>query len=73
MKYKELIEKMTLEEKASLMSGKDYWKSNDIERLGISSMFLADGSHGIRKQTKSSDKIGLNKGDPSLHFSSNHI
>ncbi|VYU54758.1 glycosyl hydrolase [Clostridium paraputrificum] len=68
MKYKELIEKMTLEEKASLMSGKDYWKSNDIERLGISSMFLADGSHGIRKQTKSSDKIGLNKGDPSTCF-----
>ena len=45
MKYKDLIKKMTLEEKASLMSGKDYWQSNDIERLGIKSMFLADGSH----------------------------
>ena len=68
MKYRELIEKMTLEEKASLMSGKDYWKSNDIERLGINSMFLADGSHGIRKQTKSSDRIGLNSGNPATCF-----
>ena len=68
MKYREIIEKMTLEEKASLMSGKDYWKSNNIERLGISSMFLADGSHGIRKQKKASDKIGLNTGNPSTCF-----
>lgn len=68
MKYREIIENMTLEEKASLMSGKDYWKSNNIERLGISSMFLADGSHGIRKQKKSSEKIGLNTGNPSTCF-----
>ena len=68
MKYKELIEKMTLEEKASLMSGKDYWQSNDIERLGIKSMFLADGSHGIRRQTKPPDRIGLNPSDPATCF-----
>lgn len=68
MKYRELIEKMTLEEKASLMSGKDYWQSNDIERLGIKSMFLADGSHGIRRQTKPSDRIGLNPSDPATCF-----
>lgn len=68
MKYKEIIEKMTLEEKASLMSGKDYWKSNNIDRLGINSMFLADGSHGIRKQSKASDRIGLNAGNPATCF-----
>lgn len=67
MKYREIIEKMTLEEKASLMSGRDYWKSKDIKRLGINSMFLADGSYGIRKQ-KASDKIGLNTGNPSTCF-----
>ena len=52
MKYREIIEKMTLEEKASLMSGKDYWKSNNIERLGISSMFLADGSMELENKKR---------------------
>ena len=60
MKYKELINKMTLEEKASLMSGKDFWQTQDIKRLGVNSMFLADGPHGIRKQTAAADHLGLN-------------
>lgn len=68
MKYRELINKMTLEEKASLMSGKDYWQSNDIKHLGINSMFLADGSHGIRRQTEAPDRIGLNPSDPATCF-----
>lgn len=68
MKYKDLIEAMTLEEKASLMSGKDYWQTQNIDRLGISSMFLADGPHGIRKQAVASDKLGLNEGIPATCF-----
>lgn len=68
MKYKELINKMTLEEKASLMSGKNFWQTKDIERLGINSMFLADGPHGIRKQSVSADQIGLNEGIPATCF-----
>ncbi|WP_339316266.1 glycoside hydrolase family 3 C-terminal domain-containing protein [Paenibacillus sp. FSL R10-2734] len=68
MKYKDLIEKMTLEEKASLMSGKDFWTTQNIDRLGISSMFLADGPHGIRKQAVASDKVGLNEGIPATCF-----
>ncbi|MBP3950859.1 beta-glucosidase family protein [Bacillus suaedae] len=68
MKYKQLIAKMTLEEKASLMSGKDFWQSQDIERLGINSIFLADGPHGIRRQAVSSDKLGLNAGLPATCY-----
>jgi beta-glucosidase len=68
MKYKELIELMTLEEKASLMSGKDFWESQDIEHLGIGSMFLADGPHGIRKQAVAADQLGLNEGIPATCF-----
>ncbi len=68
MKYKDLIKKMTLEEKASLMSGKDFWQTQDIERLGVNSMFLADGPHGIRKQAVAADQFGLNVGIPATCF-----
>ena len=68
MKYNDLISRMTLEEKASLMSGKDFWQSRDIGRLNIPSMFLADGPHGIRKQAIEADQIGLNKGIPATCF-----
>ena len=60
MKYQELISKMTLEEKASLTSGKDFWQSMDIEKYGIPNMFLADGPHGIRRQVAAADHLGLN-------------
>lgn len=68
MKYTHLIERMTLEEKASLMSGKDFWRTQNIDHLGIKSMFLADGPHGIRKQAAAADHLGLNASLPATCY-----
>lgn len=68
MKYKELIDKMTLEEKASLMSGRDFFNTKAIEIHNIPSMCLSDGPHGVRKQVGAPDHIGLNPSLPATCF-----
>ncbi len=44
-----LVAQMTLEEKASLASGRDFWTTKPIERLGVPSIMMTDGPHGLRK------------------------
>ena len=59
---------MTLEEKCYLMSGKDFWQTRSVERLGIPSMMLSDGPHGIRKQEEAGDHLGLNGSVPATCY-----
>lgn len=68
MKYEELISKLTLEEKASLLSGKDVWQTKNIERLEIPSITLSDGPHGVRRQVGAGDHLGLNASMPATCF-----
>ena len=51
-KIKELVAQMTLEEKVSMLSGQDNWHTQAVERLGIPAVMVADGPHGLRKQTE---------------------
>ena len=70
MKYENIINKMTLEEKASLCVGKDYWNSENIERLGIPSIKMSDGPHGLRVQKEKGDNLGVNKSEVAICFPS---
>ncbi|MFF2482076.1 beta-glucosidase [Paenibacillus sp. NPDC058071] len=67
---KKLIGQMTLEEKASLCSGKDTWHTQSVDRLGIPSLMVTDGPHGLRKQRASADHLGLFDSVPSTCFPS---
>lgn len=48
MNISNLIEKMTLEEKAALCTGATPWTTTAVERLGVPEMTVADGPHGVR-------------------------
>ena len=60
MDIDKIISEMTLEEKAGLCSGKDFWHTKAVERLGIPAMMMCDGPHGLRKQNQKGDHLGIN-------------
>jgi beta-glucosidase len=62
------IDKLTLLEKASLLTGRSVWETRAVPRLGVRSLWLADGPHGVRKQVGSSDHLGLNASEPATCF-----
>lgn len=60
MHAQDLLKEMTLEEKAAFCSGRDFWHTKAIERLGIPSVMMCDGPHGLRKQEGEGDHLGIN-------------
>ena len=57
---RQLLAELTLEEKAMLCTGKDFWNLHGIERLNLPSIMVTDGPHGLRKQAGEGDHVGLN-------------
>ena len=68
MDIQKLINDLTLEEKAALLQGKTMWTTWDIPRVGLPSIFLSDGPHGLRKQAGPADNLGLNESIPATCF-----
>ena len=65
---KEIVREMTLEEKAGMCSGKDFWHLKGVERLGIPEVMVSDGPHGLRKQAAEADHLGLNESIKAVCF-----
>lgn len=62
------ISTLTLEQKASLLSGQDFWMTKAIDEAGIPAIMLTDGPHGVRKQDGAADHLGINGALPSTCF-----
>lgn len=63
-----ILSQMTLEEKAKLLSGRDFWHTEGCERLGVAGVMVTDGPHGVRKQGVKSDHLGLAASLPATCF-----
>ncbi|MYH16300.1 MAG: glycosyl hydrolase [Gammaproteobacteria bacterium] len=59
---------MSLEEKAAFCSGRDFWHMEANERLGLASIMLTDGPHGLRKQMGDTDHVGIGNSVPATCF-----
>lgn len=64
----QIIAEMTLEEKAALCSGKDFWHITGVPRLGIAPAMVSDGPHGLRKQDETADHLGVNESIKAVCF-----
>lgn len=67
-KIKEIISKMTLEDKIRLCSGASFWETEQMEQYGIPSFFMSDGPHGLRVQKGEADHLGINQSEKATCF-----
>lgn len=65
-----VLDQLTLQEKASLTSGSGFWWLTPVERLGVPTVMVADGPHGLRVQldTGTGDHVGLGGSLPATCF-----
>ena len=63
-----ILAQLTLEEKASLLDGEDFWHTSPLDRLGVPSLMLSDGPHGLRTQQAGGDHLGLTASEPATCF-----
>ncbi len=68
MRHRDIIEKLTLEEKCAYLSGKNAWDTRSFSSIGVDVLHHADGPTGVRKQAGKGDHLGLNASVPATCF-----
>ena len=68
MKHPEILSQLTLEEKCALLSGRTYWDTCGVGHAGVPSIALSDGPHGLRKQDREGDMLGLKPSLPATCY-----
>lgn len=68
MDVETILQAMTLEDKIALCSGADFWTTKAFEKYGIPALFMCDGPHGLRRQEKDADMLGVNDSRPATCF-----
>ncbi|MET0896731.1 MAG: glycoside hydrolase family 3 C-terminal domain-containing protein [Mycobacterium sp.] len=63
-----MVAELTLAEKASVTSGAGFWYTKPLRRLGVPSIMLTDGPHGLRKQRAGGDHLGIGDSVPATCF-----
>ena len=63
-----LLDALSLEEKAALLDGSDFWHTEPVPRLGIPAVMVTDGPHGLRKQATAGDHLGIGTSVPATCF-----
>lgn len=64
----DIVQRMTLEEKASLTLGSGHWTTASVERLGVGTVMMSDGPHGLRTQLGEADHVGFSGSVPATCF-----
>ena len=68
LRHRALIRKLTLSQKATLLSGANFWNTVALPQAGVPSIMMTDGPHGLRKQAGKEDHLGINKSVPATCF-----
>ncbi len=63
-----ILKQMTLKDKIALCSGANFWETKKYEKYGITSLFMCDGPHGLRKQENAADMLGVHASRPATCF-----
>lgn len=68
MDIKDIINKMSIEEKARILTGKDFWHTVGYEKYNIPSIMMSDGPSGLRKQGENADNLGISGSEKAVCY-----